>query len=200
MTPLEKALARIDAIHAEDPAQEEAEGRSWPAELLYAERMSAQLRSLAEDPSEILRIAARAQHLGRFRTPRSEFPSGRAGYHRWRKEAAKRHAAAAAESMREAGYEEASIEKVARLIRKQDLGRDEEAQILEDCACLVFLEHHLVAFAEGKEEEALRRILQKTWAKMSPRAGARALELPLPEAIRAQIAVATAEAEPGRRT
>jgi hypothetical protein len=192
MPSFEEALRLIDAIHSEDPAQEEAKGRSWPAELLYAERMSARLKSLVQAPSEILRIAARAQHLGRFRTPRSEFPSGQAGYHRWRKEAAKRHAEAAAEAMREAGYAEAPIEKVARLIRKQDLGRDEEAQALEDCACLVFLEHHLVSFAEGKREDALLRILRKTWAKMSPRAHALALSLSLPEALRARIAEATA--------
>ena len=42
--------------------------------------------------------------------------------------------------------------------------------MLEDAACLSFLEVELAGFAEGRDPETLRRVLGRTWAKMSPRA------------------------------
>lgn len=180
---LEAALARIDALHADDP--EIVDGR--PAELVYAERMSAALAAIEPAPSEALSIAVRAQHLCRWRTPRASYPEGRAGYLRWRAAQAKEHAALAAEVLREVGYDDATIDRVGALIRKKDL-RDPEAQALEDAACLVFLEHHFDAFAVGRDESQLIEILQKTWRKMSERGHRAALALALSDRAKALVA------------
>ena len=60
----EHTLAAIDALHAQDPRPTTlADGTSHPQELIYAQRMSRWLERLQETPSELLRIAVRAQHL-----------------------------------------------------------------------------------------------------------------------------------------
>lgn len=66
---------------------------------------------------------------------------------------------------------EAEAERVAALVRKEDLKRDEETQVLEDVACLVFLDGGLEEFERGFEggEDKMVSILRKTWGKMSDR-------------------------------
>ena len=44
--------------------------------------------------------------------------------------------------------------------------------------CLVFLRYYLDEFAQGKSEDKLIDILQKTWRKMSDTGHAAALKLP----------------------
>lgn len=184
---LDRALAALDALHAEDPEQVELDGARVPAELLYARRMTAALALLTAEPSEELRLAVRAQHLCRWRLPRSSYPDGKAGYHAWRREEARRHAELAAATLREAGYGEDAVLRVGALIQKKDLSRDPEAQALEDAACLVFLEHYAEAFARGRDEAQLVDIVQKTWRKMSPRARELAHALPLAGGVRALV-------------
>ena len=65
--------------------------------------------------------------------------------------------------------------------------------MLEDTACLVFLEHELAAFAAKHDEPKLVQILERTWRKMSPRGRAAALALELSPPARALIEKATAE-------
>ena len=57
---------RIDAANRADPNTETVGGVEYPKELLYSQRMSAWLERLRPDASEVLRIAARAQHLERW--------------------------------------------------------------------------------------------------------------------------------------
>lgn len=185
-------MTAIDALHAGDPERAVVDGESVPAELLYARRMSAALEQRCPDASDALRLAARAQHLCRFRTPRSHYPEGRAGYLRWRTEQAKAHAALAAETLREAGYDDADIARVESLIRKKRLAADPEAQALEDTACLVFLESYLPDFARGRERAQVVDILQKTWRKMSERGRELALGLELMAEARALVEEALA--------
>ncbi|HEY8430564.1 MAG TPA: DUF4202 domain-containing protein [Sandaracinaceae bacterium] len=183
----ERAIAALDALHAEDPERVEVDGRNVAAELLYAERMTAALALLSSEPSEALRLAVRAQHLCRWRLPRASYPEGKAGYHAWRREAARQHAELAAATLRDAGYDEETVARVQALVQKKGLGRDPEAQALEDAACLVFLEHHAEPFARGRDEAELVEIVRKTWRKMSPRARELALERPLSPAVRALL-------------
>lgn len=176
------ALERLDALHAEDPRLEQVDGQEIPYELLYAQRMSAWLERVAPDASEGLRLAVRAQHLQRWRIPRSEYPMDRPGYLTWRRELGRRQAEQAAGVLREAGYDQATCDHVASLIRKENLRRDADAQALEDTACLVFIEHYLADFATGyDDEEKLLRIIRKTWNKMSSRGHELALTVPLSE-------------------
>jgi hypothetical protein len=176
-TRFERAIAAIDAVHAEDRARD-ASGR--PAELAYAEHMSTWLSQLAPQASEALRLAVRCQHIRRWAISRGDYPEGRIGYLRWRKEESLAHAGLAAELLAAAGYDPQTIARVQSLVKKERLKQDPEAQLLEDVICLVFLERELGAFAAKHDEAKLVEILKKTWAKMSSRGQAEAMKLELP--------------------
>ena len=166
---LKLAFDRLDALNAQDPNTELIDGRAEPKELIYARRMTAWLLRLEPGASDALQLAARGQHLMRWQIPRESFPRDRAGYLRWRTTLCDFHADRAAEVLREVGYDDATVERVRSLIRKQDLKTDPEAQTLEDVICLVFLEHYFAEFSRDHDEDKLLRILRKTWRKMSPR-------------------------------
>src|SRR5262249_42479806 len=67
---------------------------------------------------------------------------------------------------------------------------DPEAQLLEDAACLVFLEHHFAPLAERHGHDKMVSIVAKTWRKMSSSARVLAAELPLAPRERAIVAAA----------
>ena len=184
---LDDAIARIDAANAEDPNREFVDGAARPKEVVYAERMTGWLEKLAPEASDALRIAARAQHIERWTMPRAEFPDGREGYLRWRTTLAKFHAERTAGILAEAGYEADVIDRVKGLLRKHRLKTDAEVQTLEDVACLVFLESYFADFAKRHDEAKVIGILQKTWAKMSPRGHDAALALDMPAEARALV-------------
>ena len=158
-------------------------GESVAEELLYARRMTRWLGELEESPSEALRLAVYCQHLRRWMIPRSEYPEGRQGYRRWRRRAAEKQAELAGEVLREVGYEDGLIGRVQALMQKTAMKVDEEAQILEDVACLVFLDHYLAAFAKRHSRDKNVDILRKTWQKMSVRGRRFAQGLALPKEI-----------------
>lgn len=191
---LETCLALIDKANEADPNKVTVDGEARPVERLYGERMSARLDTFLPTASELLRIACRAQHLERWTLPRKDYPMDRAGYHRWRNEQKRRHAARLKTLMEEAGYAAGEAERAAALVRKENLRTDPEVQALEDVACLVFLEHYAEDFAAGRDADQLVGIVRKTWAKMSPAGRAAALELALPEAVSDLVATALADA------
>lgn len=196
---LTRAITQFDRINAEDPRTEQVDGRLEPKELAYARRMTAALEQFEPDASEALRLAARAQHVERWSMPRSDYASGRAGYKRWRTRLMQHHAEVATRVLREVGYEEETIERVASLLRKQGLKRDPEVQTLEDVICLVFLEYYFDDFAGEHDDDKLVAILRKTWGKMSERGREAALRLDLsPEATRL-VGRALDEGAPGIR-
>ena len=177
------AIARFDEKNGEDPRRVRVDGSELPRELVYSRQMSDCLNSFAPDASEPLRLAVRAQHLCRWRRPRSEYAPGRVGYLDWRKECGRMHAELASEILASVGYDRSVVERVGSLIRKQNLGSDEEAQTLEDVACLVFLQSYSEAFFEEHDPAMCKRVLRKTWRKMSPRARRSATQLDLPPAV-----------------
>ena len=177
---LASVLAAIDAANAADPHRE-PDGR--PVELVYGERMSSELARLFPDASENLQIAARGQHVERWKLPREAYPDGRAGYLAWRTEQARRHASRVDGFMAEAGYEEEDRAAVMALLRKEGIKRNPEMQALEDVICFVFLTWYFADFAAKHPEEEVMRIVTKTARKMSAEARARALsefDLPAP--------------------
>jgi tRNAThr (cytosine32-N3)-methyltransferase len=174
-----RALAAIDAAHAADPVQEH--GR--PAERAYAERVERWVTVLADGPDVALELAARAQHLERWVIPRRDYPEGRGGYFRWRKAVQRRQGERATELLRSVGVDDSVVARVAALVAKATPADDRDGQVLEDAACLVFLETELAKFAhEHRDYTAAKMvdILRKTWTRMSPaaRTHARALDLP----------------------
>ena len=175
----ENAIALFDQLNSADPNKEEFNGRMYPKEILYAERMTARLGVFTPNASEALQLAARCQHLCRWEIPRTTFPLGRKGYNQWRSTLRTFHAEKAATSMQQVGYDQSMIDRVQFLVLKKQLKRDKETQILEDVICLVFLEFYFPAFAANHPEDKVIDILQKTWRKMSEAGQAAALQLPL---------------------
>ena len=193
MPALEATLAAIDAANAQDPRRVE-DGRAF--ESVYAERMSARLAALYPDASDLLKIAARAQHLRRWEIARDAYPEGRKGYNDWRRACRAHHAALAGEIMRAHGYDEAAIAHVGALIRKEQLKKDPESQALENVAAIVFLEHYFEDFLAkyaGYADDKIVDILGKTLCKMSPKGHGAALALPLPDRARALVGAAVAK-------
>ncbi len=174
---IDAAIALIDEANAQDPNMVSADGSDHPAELIYSQRMSETLERVYPQASDELRLAIRAQHLKRWTLPRSEFAMDRKGYHAWRNAAKVMHAEEAGGIMAKADFEADRISRVQSLIRKERVKHDDEAQAVEDVACLVFLEHYFSAFAMKHDHEKLIRIVRKTWGKMSERGQAVALKL-----------------------
>ncbi len=79
------------------------------------------------------------------------------------------------------------MKHVQSLIKKERIKHDPDAQLLEDTACLVFLEFELADFAAKHEETKVIDILRKTWPKMSAQGQAAALGLKLPAHLRAIV-------------
>jgi len=119
----EKTIQELDALHAGDSRHIEQDGESTPRELWHAQQMSAWLERLKDSPNELLRIAVRGQHLQRWQVSRDEYEEGRQGYLHWRRDQGKRAGETTAARMRQAGYADDDAERVARMIRKEGLGR-----------------------------------------------------------------------------
>ena len=167
-TKFDHALALIDEAHAQDPKKITIHSDSIPYELHYAQKMTRYLSQRAPSASDTLRLAVRAQHFRRWEVPRSSYPMTRPGYFSWRTFLKKRQAEQAAQICLECGYATEDADRVAALIKKEDLKVDETAA-LEDVACLVFLDDQFEEFEEKHDEEKILGILRKTWGKMSER-------------------------------
>lgn len=189
---LERALAAIDAANADDPNTIEVGGVTRPKELAHAELMTAWIERLVESPSDAQRLAARAHHLRRWVLPRSDYPDGRAGYLRWRRDQAARQADEVGVLLRGCGYDDDTIDRVRAVIRKDGLKVDPEVQAHEDALCLVFLQTQLVDLAHDVGADRAAAVLAKTVAKMTPRGRSEALELDLEPAAREALEEALA--------
>jgi hypothetical protein len=182
-----EAIRRIDAANADDPNVEPYAGQPCPKEPLYAQRMTAALQRLAPDAPEAVQLAVRAQHIRRWKIPRSDYPKDLAGYRKWRTALGQFHAETAGQILRETGYDATTIERVQAILRKERLKADPDTQLLEDAACLVFLEHYAAEFIQEHAEPKLINIFRRTWNKMSPRGQEAALRLDLPGPVRAIV-------------
>ena len=177
---LRRALAAIDAANAGDPHTIVVRGERRPKEQAHAELVSEWIGVLAPAAGEALQLAGRAHHLRRWAIPRAAYPEGREGYLRWRRALQDLHAEETAAILAAQGYDAAVIRRVSDLLHKRGLARgDADAQVLEDALCLVFLETQYREIAERLSDEKLLDVTAKTLRKMSARAQALALELPL---------------------
>ena len=184
---LQRVLARIDQLNSQDPNTELVAGVPTPKELVYAQRLTEWVLRLNPDASEVLRIAARGQHVQRWTISREQYERNRRGYLRWREVLKAFHAKTVAELMRQEGYPENMIQQVERLITKKQLGTDSDTQTLEDALCLVFLESQFSDLRRKTPDEKMEEVLRKTWQKMSERAREEASRLPLAPEDRALL-------------
>ncbi|KIX10146.1 uncharacterized protein Z518_01227 [Rhinocladiella mackenziei CBS 650.93] len=179
-----KALDLIDAAHREDPNKIEVNGESIPYELHYAQMMTEFLDLHTPNADSLLVTAARAQHFRRWEVPRDTYPRTKPGYFAWRTFLKKRQAEQVKQLCLECEYSVEEADKVAGLIAKEDLKKgegegDPDAQIIEDVACLVFLDDQFDEFEKGHDEDKIISILQKTWVKMGKRGQELALAMDL---------------------
>ena len=189
-------VAEIDAANASDPRTVMVGGAVRPYEIVYAERMGERLTSIYPEASELLRIAAHAQHIRRWDIPRSGYPEGRRGYNDWRKACREHHAKLATGIMTSHGYPEDEIQHVVLLIRKEQLKKDKESQAL---VAVVFLEHYFDEFLSKHDQysdDEIVDIIAKTLRTMSPKGHLAALALALPKRTRKLVEAALAREAP----
>lgn len=196
---LAAALAAVDEANAADPEAVVVDGVARPREVVHAERATHWLHVLDPDATPAQVIAARAHHLRRWEVPRSDYPAGRAGYLRWRRDQKARHAADVGQILRDLGAEPALVERVGAIVAKEGLGRDPQVQTHEDALCLVFLERQLDPVADQLGDEHTVDVLRRTIGKMSPAAVAVAAGLPLSVHGRTLLEAALAPADPAPR-
>jgi hypothetical protein len=192
-----RALELIDTAHKEDPNVVEANGETMPYELHYAQKMTKFLDLHTPNADPLLVTAARAQHFRRWQIPRDSYPRTKAGYFAWRTFLKKWQAEQVKKICLDCSYSEEEASKVAALIAKEDLKKgegkgDADAQVIEDVACLVFLDDQFDEFEKGHDEEKIIAILQKTWVKMGERGHELALKMHLSERAKQLVGKALA--------
>ena len=180
-TRFETAIALIDKKNAEDTNTYQVAGIEYPKELLYSQRMTRKLLQFEPNASKALQIAARGQHICRWKIARNEYPMDRVGYLKWRETLKKMHAELTGDILQQVGFDDQFQDRVKKIILKKLIKKNEESQTLEDTICLVFLDYYFEEFAAKHSDEKVIDILKKTWVKMSEKGHAAALELPFSE-------------------
>ena len=180
-TRFETAIALIDKLNSEDINTYQVSGMDYPKELLYSQRMTRKLLQFERNASKALQIAARAQHICRWKIARDEYPMDRVGYLKWRETLKRMHAELTADILKQVGYDDQYVERVFQLISKKLIKKNEESQTLEDTVCLVFLDYYFEEFAAKHTDDKVIDILQKTWKKMSDKGHEEALKLTFSE-------------------
>lgn len=191
-----RTAAAIDAANEGDPDRIVVDGVERPLQQSLGRAAAEWVDRLDPSATAAQRLAARAHHLRRWERPRSDYPEGRAGYLRWRRDAKVRHAADLGEMLTAEGWDDDTVAEAQRLIRKDGVGRDGAAdpvaQVHEDAVCLAFLAIQLDAAAELMGEEKTVDVLRRTAGKMSPEGLAHAAGLPYSAHGRALLEAALA--------
>jgi len=180
-TRFETAIALIDKKNAEDINTYSVSGMEYPKELLYSQRMSRTLLQFNPNASKALQIAARAQHICRWKIARNEYPMDRVGYLKWREDLKQMHAKLTGEILKQVGFDDEFVDRVKAIVQKKLIKKNKESQTIEDVICLVFLDFYFDEFAAKHSDEKIIDILQKTWKKMSEDGHAAALKIKFSE-------------------
>ncbi|KAG9235403.1 hypothetical protein BJ875DRAFT_272355 [Amylocarpus encephaloides] len=203
-TNFKTAISIIDMEHAKDPTKKSVKGQDSqdttevPYELYYAQQMTHYLSLREPNASPILHVAIRAQHFRRWDTPRDSYPKTREGYLKWRFDAKNKQADETYKICKDqCDFTEEEAKEVAALIKKKDLKKNVETQILEDVACLVFLDDQFAQFEEDLrerdfDERKIINIVQKTWGKMSEKGHELALQISMDDKCKELIGKALA--------
>ena len=174
----DEAIRRFDQENAADPRTVIIDGDAVPRELYFARKLTEWILRLEPGASEVLRLAARCQHLCRWKIPRSDYPLDHAGYHRWRTHLKKFHADLSGKILAECGYDSETVRRVQELNLKKNFPEDLESRVLEDGLCLVFLETQLDELAARTDREKILNALKKSWGKMTKKGRQLALGIP----------------------
>lgn len=166
MTPdqLARAIAIVDTANADDPNDFEGE----PLALAQGRRAHEWVLRLAPEADPVLQLAARAHHLRRWALARSDYPEGRDGYLRWRRDQKKAHADALIGLIAPLEIGPAETDRATDIIQKKGLGSDREVQVFEDAVCLTFIETQFRSTADKLgDNDKMVDVVAKTLRKMS---------------------------------
>lgn len=177
MNRLAEVFKEIDAINQQDPRMDSDKDIALPKEYLYSLRMTEMLNTYDPSVDELMKIAARGQHIRRWSIPRNEYPMDRKGYLQWRTKLKILHADLLSEIMLKHCYTDEEVKNVTELVTKKKLNINGDAQKLEDVVCLVFLKYYFEDFFKQHPEEKVVDILRKTWRKMTDKGRSMALDL-----------------------
>lgn len=180
------AVAAIDAANGDDPNRVLVRGAVQPLALAHGRIAAEWVVLLSPGVDDAVRLAARAHHLRRWELPRSRYEVGRAGYLKWKRDQRARHAEDVGVLLERVGYGPTEIERVQAAVLRQGSG----GQLVEDAACLVFIETQLAAVAEQLDHDQLLQVIRKTAKKMSAAALAAVAQIPLGETEQALLAAA----------
>lgn len=173
---LARAIDAVDALNADDPNDHDGE----PLALAQGRRAHEWVVTLEPGASPALQIAARAHHLRRWAIPRADYPAGRNGYLRWRRDQKSAHAAQLTELLDGLGVDAAVTARSAEIVQKRGLGRDPEVQTFEDAVCLTFVETQFRSTADRiGDDDKMVEVVAKTLRKMSARGIEAAGTIPL---------------------
>lgn len=167
MTKLEQAFQLFDAYNKQDPFKITWDGKEYPSEVFYAQKLHDSIKVLDPAPSEALLLASKCQHIGRWEIERKTYPEGRVGYLTWRSDLSKFHAQKAKEILESLDYTEDIVARVNDIVLKRQLKINPEVQTMENALCLVFLEYQFDDLIEKLSEEKMINVIRKTWKKMS---------------------------------
>lgn len=179
---LDAAARAIDTVNADDPTVVTVRGAAQPLAQVHGRLAAEWVERLYPDAGELVSLAARAHHLRRWGLPRSQYPEGKAGYHRWKRDQRIRHAHDVGTLLGEHGYTEAEIALVQAYVRREELSTNAGSQAVEDAACLVFIETQLADVSTKLERDHLIDVIRKTARKMSTRALEAVALIPLGDA------------------
>jgi len=168
MNKLDAAFELFDAYNRQDPRSFEWEGVTYPQEYFFAIKLYDWVLKLAPTADEELLLASRSQHIGRWEIPRESYSEGREPYLKWRKDQAQHHATITGNLMKQAGYDNAEIERVSQIILKKRIKVDADVQTMENALCLVFLQYQYEDFRQKyrNEPDKMINILRKSLLKM----------------------------------
>jgi hypothetical protein len=178
VTDLAPILDTIDRANSADPNDFEGD----PLALVQGRLAHGWVSQLKPDASAALQIAARAHHLRRWALPRAEFPEGRDGYLRWRREQKQAQADALTALLADAALDPATVERSCVILQKRGLGSDPEVQTYEDAVCLTFIETQFLSTADKLgDDNKMVEVVAKTLRKMTPAGHAAAETIALDE-------------------
>lgn len=190
MAKLDEAFEKFDEYNKNAPDIVSWEGVIYPSEYFYALKLYEWVKKLDPGASEVLLLASRSQHIGRWEIARNSYPEGRVGYLKWRSDLSRFHADKSSEILRSVNYDEQTILRVSEIIRKQKLKNDPEVQTIENALCIVFLKYQFDDLIAKLSTDKMVDILRKTWGKMSEPGQQAALTLEFSEQGKALIAEA----------
>lgn len=165
------AIEAIDAANSADPVTVNFDGELRAKELVHADRMGHWVLVLDPDAAPAQLIAARAHHLRRWVSPRTDYPEGRAGYLKWRSAQKVRQAEELRAILTDARCPDPVVAEAVAIVAKERLRSDDpRAQLHEDALCLVFMELQFDELALQLGEAKIIEVLRRTAAKMSEQA------------------------------